>query len=85
MLLYLEKDLDRAYKIDCKERAKKEKPWVHREEFRNIYEELIDVHLHKEISSMSNYDEFEIYPEWILDQVDKTLLNKIEVILEDNT
>jgi hypothetical protein len=38
MLLYLETDLDKAYKIDCKERTKKDQPWVKREEFERLEE-----------------------------------------------
>ena len=41
MLLYLETDLDRAYKLDCKARAKCDEPWVTREQFRSLYESLI--------------------------------------------
>ena len=47
MLLYLETDLDNAYRIDCKERTKKDKPWVQREEFRGLYEELIELYIEK--------------------------------------
>ena len=45
MLLYLEKDLDRAYRLDCKARAKVNEPWVTREQFRSLYEDLISLHL----------------------------------------
>ena len=37
MILYREKDLDEAYKIDCKARTRHNIPWVKREEFRKIY------------------------------------------------
>ena len=43
--MYLEEDLDRAYRIDCKLRTKQELAWVKREEFRKVYEELLDAHL----------------------------------------
>jgi len=84
MLLYLETDLDRAYKIDRRERSKNNKPWIRREDFRLIYEELIDLYIHKAINNMLENNEFEIYPAWVLDQVDQTLQNDIEISLEDN-
>jgi len=43
--MYLEEDLDRAYRIDCKLRTKQELAWVKREEFRKVYEEMLDAHL----------------------------------------
>jgi len=43
--MYLEEDLDRAYRIDCKLRTKQDLAWVKREEFRKVYEELLDAHL----------------------------------------
>jgi len=47
MLLYLEKDLDKAYRLDCKARTKCNEPWVTREQFRSLYEDLISLHLEK--------------------------------------
>ena len=84
MLLYLETDLDRAYEIDRRERSKNNKPWVLREDFRLIYEELIELYIHKAINNMLENNESEIYPAFVLDQVDKTLQTEIEVSLEDN-
>ena len=84
MLLYLETDLDRAYEIDRRERSKNNKPWILREDFRLIYEELIEVYIHKAINNMLENNESEIYPAFVLDQVDKTLQTEIEVSLEDN-
>ena len=43
--MYLEEDLDRAYRIDCKLRTKQDLSWIKREEFRKVYEELLDAHL----------------------------------------
>ena len=45
LIMYLEEDLDRAYRIDCKLRTKQELAWVKREEFRKVYEEMLDAHL----------------------------------------
>lgn len=42
MLLYTEKQLDTAYRIDCKARTKCDEAWVTREEFRPLYETLIE-------------------------------------------
>ena len=42
MLLYTEKQLDVAYRIDCKARTKSNLPWIKREEFRPLYETLVE-------------------------------------------
>ena len=42
MLLYTEKQLDAAYRIDCKARTKSNLPWIKREEFRPLYETLVE-------------------------------------------
>jgi len=42
MLLYTEKQLDKAYRIDCKARTKSNLPWIQREEFRPLYETLVE-------------------------------------------
>ena len=44
MILYREKDLDRAYKIDCRCRTKNNSPWIQREEFRTVYEDLMELY-----------------------------------------
>tara|TARA_R100000458_G_scaffold21589_1_gene19321 strand:- start:245 stop:478 length:234 start_codon:yes stop_codon:yes gene_type:complete len=43
--MYLEDDLDRAYRIDCKMRTKQDLAWIKREEFRKVYEEMLSAHL----------------------------------------
>lgn len=45
MILYREKDLDEAYKIDCKARSRNDMPWISREDFRKIYEDLMDLYM----------------------------------------
>jgi len=42
MLLYTEKQLDTAYRIDCKARTKSNEAWVTREDFRPLYETLLE-------------------------------------------
>ena len=84
MLLYLETDLDRAYKIDCKERSKKDKPWIKREEFRKVYEELIELYLQKAEDHVFVDISLEELPEWIMGEVERTLQNRIEVSIEDD-
>jgi len=42
MLLYTEKQMDVAYRIDCKARTKSNLPWIKREEFRPLYETLVE-------------------------------------------
>jgi|TARA_R110000765_G_scaffold122572_2_gene219125 hypothetical protein len=76
MLLYLEEDLDNAYQIDCKERAKKEKPWIKREKFRNLYEDLIGLYLQKVAENHIFIDtSLEDLPGWVIGEVERTLQN----------
>ena len=70
MLLYLEKDLDRAYKLDCKARSKSNEPWITREQFRSLYEDLITLHLEKAEQEDILIDDV---PEWVLDSIDTML------------
>ena len=71
MLLYLEKDLDKAYRLDCKARTKCNEPWVTREQFRSLYEDLISLHLEK-----AEYENI------IVDDVPNWVLNSINTMLE---
>jgi|TARA_R110001583_G_scaffold18466_2_gene73450 hypothetical protein len=43
--MYLEDDLDRAYRIDCKMRTKQDLAWIKRDKFRKVYEEILEAHL----------------------------------------
>ena len=70
MLLYLEKDLDRAYKLDCKARTKCDEHWVTREQFRSLYEDLINLHLQKAEQEDILVDDI---PEWVIDSIDTML------------
>jgi hypothetical protein len=45
LIMYLEEDLDRGYRIDCKMRTKQNLAWLKRDEFRKVYEELLEAHL----------------------------------------
>jgi hypothetical protein len=70
MLLYTEKQLDVAYRIDCKARTKCHEPWVQREDFRPLYEDLLE-------SYMIAYSEDDILgtdiPEYLIDSVNELL------------
>ena len=70
MLLYLEKDLDRAYRLDCKARSKSNEPWITREQFRSLYEDLINLHLQKAEQEDILIDDV---PEWVLHSIDEML------------
>ena len=70
MLLYLETDLDTAYKLDCKARTKCDEPWVTREQFRSLYEDLISLHLEKAEYENIIVDDI---PEWVLDSINTML------------
>ena len=70
MLLYTEKQLDVAYRIDCKARTKCHEAWVTREDFRPLYEDLLE-------SYMIAYSEDDILrtdiPEYLIDSVNELL------------
>jgi hypothetical protein len=76
MLLYTEKQLDTAYRIDCKARTKSNLPWVKREEFRPMYETLVE-------AFMLAYDEDTIIakeaPEYLLYAVNDLLESTITI------
>ena len=70
MLLYLETDLDNAYRLDCKARTKANQPWILREQFRSLYEDLINLHLTKAEQENILVDDV---PEWVLNSIDAML------------
>lgn len=45
MLLYTEKQLDVAYRIDCKARTRSDEAWITREDFRPMYENLLEAYM----------------------------------------
>ena len=77
MLLYLETDLDNAYQIDCKERTKTDKPWIQREEFRGLYEELIELYIEKAKDHIFVDINLEDLPGWVLGEVERTLQHEV--------
>jgi len=78
MLLYTEKQLDVAYRIDCKARTKSNEAWITREEFRPLYEVLIE-HFMK----AQNDDDIlaDDVPEYLINSVNDLL--ETTIILED--
>ena len=73
MILYREKDLDEAYRIDCKARTRNNMPWVKREEFRTIYEDLMDLYMIQ--LSPRQLLEVEEIPESLIDSL-KNIFNE---------
>ena len=71
MILYREKDLDEAYKIDCKARTRHNIPWVKREEFRKIYEDLMDLYMI--LFNPSQLSELHDIREVLLDSLNKII------------
>ena len=55
LIMYLEDDLDRAYRIDCKLRSKTDLAWLKREEFRKVYEEMLNAHLDARYATRISY------------------------------
>jgi len=80
MILYREKDLDEAYKLDCKSRTKKNMPWVMREEFRSIYEQLVEIYMIKLAEDPSI--DMEDAPEFVIASVKDLLFNDLTFIPE---
>ena len=70
MLLYLETDLDNAYRLDCKARTKANQPWILREQFRSLYEDLITIHMERAEKEELILDDL---PEWVIDSIDTML------------
>tara|TARA_R100001377_G_scaffold30596_1_gene16685 strand:- start:217 stop:453 length:237 start_codon:yes stop_codon:yes gene_type:complete len=78
MLLYLESDLDSAWHMDCKLKTKQDNPWMEREKFRYIYEELVEFHINKAIT---NHEIDDNIPDWIREAVESTL-EEFEIIID---
>ena len=70
MLLYTEKQLDKAYRIDCKARTKCNEPWVQREDFRPLYEDLIEAYM---VTYSEDYLLGNDVPEYLLEAVNDLL------------
>tara|TARA_A200000159_G_scaffold118254_1_gene112080 strand:+ start:597 stop:848 length:252 start_codon:yes stop_codon:yes gene_type:complete len=77
LVLYREKDLDEAYRIDCRARTKDNVPWLKREEFRDIYEALLDMHFTKSVEKKVKKTETDV-SEWVIETVNKALQNTID-------
>tara|TARA_R110001583_G_scaffold90453_1_gene232359 strand:- start:2 stop:238 length:237 start_codon:yes stop_codon:yes gene_type:complete len=74
MLLYTEKQLEVAYRIDCKARTKSNEPWITIEDFRPMYEDLLEAY-------MIAYSEDDILgtdiPEYLVNSVNDLLESTI--------
>jgi len=70
MLLYTEKQLDVAYRIDCKARTTINQPWILREDFRPLYEGLLEAYMlaHNEENVF-----VENIPEYLINSVNELL------------
>jgi|TARA_A100001015_G_scaffold111176_2_gene123396 hypothetical protein len=82
LILYREKDLDEAYKIDCKARTRHNIPWVKREEFRKIYEDLMDLYMIQ--LNPSQLSELHDIPEVLLDSLNKIIDRSLHFEPENN-
>ena len=77
MLLYRESDLDSA----CKARTKQNIPWVKREDFRDIYERLVEFHINKALKEKVLELDGDV-PEWVKIAVHSTL-DELELDLDE--
>ena len=82
LVLYRESDLDKAYKIDCKARAKGNEPWLKREQFRRVYESLLDMHFTRALDKTYQNKADEL-AEHIIGLVHQTLENSLDFTPED--
>ncbi len=82
LVLYRESDLDKAYQIDCKARAKGNEPWLKREQFRRVYESLLDMHFTRALDKTYQHKADEL-AEHIIGLVNKTLENSLDFTPED--
>ena len=82
MILYREKDLDEAYKIDCKARTRHNVPWVKREEVRKIYEDLMDLYMIQ--LNPNQLSELHDIPEVLLDSLNKIIDRSLHFEPENN-
>ena len=76
MLLYTEAQLEKAYRIDCKARTKSNEKWIQLEEFRTLYEDLLE-------HFMKAYSADDILaadmPEYLIDSVNDLLETTITI------
>ena len=70
MLLYTEKQMDVAYRIDCKARTKSNLPWIQREEFRPLYETLVEAFM---VAYSEDHPYVDDAPDFLLDAVNDLL------------
>jgi len=70
MLLYTEKQMDVAYRIDCKARTKSGLAWIKREEFRPVYETLVEAFM---IAYSEDNPLADDVPDYLLDAVNDLL------------
>lgn len=70
MLLYTEKQMDVAYRIDCKARTKSGLAWIKREEFRPLYETLVEAFM---VAYSEDNPLADDVPDYLLDAVNDLL------------
>ena len=70
MLLYTEKQMDVAYRIDCKARTKSGLAWILREEFRPLYETLVEAFM---VAYNEDHPLADDVPDYLLDAVNDLL------------
>jgi len=70
MLLYTEKQMDVAYRIDCKARTKSGLAWIKREEFRPLYETLVEAFM---LAYNEDHPLADDVPDYLLDAVNDLL------------
>ena len=75
MLLYTEKQLDVAYRIDCKARTLSNEPWVLRETFRPLYESLLEAYMVAYEDDILGRD----IPEYLIQSVNDLLESTITI------
>ena len=68
MILYKEIDLDKSWREDCKIRSKLDECWIRREQYRNMFENAIDMYLATGAKTKLIH-----IPEWIYESINKEI------------
>jgi len=77
MLLYTEAQLTKAWHIDCKARSSCDEPWIKVEEFRPLYEKLVELYM------KTNHPDSDIFnteiPEYLIDSVNDLIESTLTI------
>tara|TARA_R100000406_G_scaffold80348_1_gene61647 strand:- start:312 stop:560 length:249 start_codon:yes stop_codon:yes gene_type:complete len=76
MILYTEKQLEEAWRADCKKRSLNDCPWLDKEKYREIFEACLDL----KISGMDEQSKYYLHTFNL--HIPKKLLDSIQEIID---